>query len=176
MGLIFLTGMPGAGKTTVGNIVAHELQYSFVDLDEDIERRAGKSIPQIFSDDGESAFRDCESAALADACQIAEGVIALGAGALEREDNFKRVISCGTLVYLRAPMKKLVERNRSVSSRPLLAKTDSDEELRFRLRDLLRRRQERYLAARVIVDESLTESPAKTAEKILWELKHRATG
>src|SRR5512143_3726369 len=108
--------MPGVGKTTVGALLAGELKWRFVDLDEDIERRAGKTIPEIFAAEGETAFRDLESLALGEACDLAETVVALGAGALESDGNFDLVVSSGMLVYLRTDLDTLVERNQSILS------------------------------------------------------------
>lgn len=174
MDLIFLTGMPGAGKTTIASLLARELQCRFVDLDEEIQQRMGKLIPQIFTEEGEAPFRDCESSALADACQMTDVVVALGAGVLERDHNFERVIASGMLVYLRVGLDTLVERNHSVTSRPLLVNTETNEDLRVRLTELLARREQRYLAAPIILDEVRNQSARETAERVLWALSSHA--
>jgi len=162
--------MPGAGKTTVGSILAREMKIPFVDLDEEIQNRVGKSIRVIFSEEGEPKFRDYESAALVEVCKLKKGVIALGAGALEREENFTRVIAKGILVYLRANLPLLVERNRSAISRPLLGTSKTDDELFHRLVELRRRRRYRYQAARVVVDVFGNHSPQETAQRVLRAL------
>ena len=93
---IFLYGPPGSGKSTIGRIIARNLKLPFVDLDRVIETNAGMSIPQIMAQQGESAFRDLETKALREVYSplpegeglgVREKVIALGGGALLREEN-----------------------------------------------------------------------------------------
>jgi shikimate kinase len=176
VGLIFLTGMPGTGKTTVGAMLARELHWRFIDLDADIERRVGKTIPQIFAEEGETAFREYESSALDEACRLTEAVVALGAGALERDQNLDLVASSGMLVYLRTDMNTLVERCASAFSRPLLVGAETKEDLMTRLQSLLERREQRFLAAPIIVDGTPGQSAQETAEKVLWALSSHAAG
>jgi shikimate kinase len=174
VGLIFLTGMPGSGKTTVGALLAREMHYRFVDLDEDIERRAGKTIPRIFAEEGESSFREYESETLSQACRLTDAVVALGAGALERDENFKQVMAHGIVIYLRADLDTLIKRYRSLSSRPLLADVGNDDERRARLTALLERREAKYLAAQINVEEIPGQSAAELTSKILQALSSHA--
>jgi shikimate kinase len=102
MALIFLCGMPGAGKSTVGKLLAEMRGSPFLDLDLEIERFAGKSIPAIFQSEGEAHFRRLESLCLQDALSLSEGVIALGGGALESERNLELLKENGALVYLQS--------------------------------------------------------------------------
>ena len=84
---IFLYGPPGTGKSTVGKKLAGNLRLSFIDLDRTIETNTGMSIPQIMEQQGEAAFRDLESAALKNLLNEVESVVALGGGALLRDEN-----------------------------------------------------------------------------------------
>jgi len=109
---IVLTGFMGSGKSTIGPLLAAELGWTFIDLDSEIERRTGLSVPQIFSERGEAAFRKEETAALAAVLGRARTVIALGGGAPETLGN--RLLleqTPGTaIVYLAAPFATLAER------------------------------------------------------------------
>jgi shikimate kinase len=109
---IVLTGFMGAGKTTVGRLLAERLGWEFLDLDAHIEARAEARIPAIFSEHGEAHFRRLESSALANALARKQAVLALGGGALEQLTN--RLLleqTPGTLViYLDAPFPTLYDR------------------------------------------------------------------
>ena len=101
--MIFLTGAPASGKTTLGRRLAAALGVPFVDLDDEIVRKAGRTIPEIFTSDGESAFRDLESKALAEVGGAASGVVALGGGTLLRAENRAFCESRGMVFCLDAP-------------------------------------------------------------------------
>ncbi len=123
---IVLTGFMGAGKTTVGRRLAAQLGWEFVDLDTLIEQRTGLTVPQIFAEKGEPAFRRIESVALAVALGRKQIVLALGGGTPELLTN--RLLleqTPGTLtVYLHAPLEVLVSRclaQQDGSERPVLA-------------------------------------------------------
>lgn len=110
----------GAGKSTVGPLLAARLGVRFLDLDREIERKAGFSVRDIFEREGEAGFRARESAALRELAD-AEAVVALGGGALLRPANLDAVLAAGTLVWLDAPDDELLLRIGDTSSRPLLA-------------------------------------------------------
>lgn len=123
---IVLTGFMGSGKTTVGALLAEELGWKFFDLDHEIERREGRSVPQIFAESGERRFRQAEAAALVSLLGQRRVVIALGGGAPEELGN--RLLLEQTprtaVVYLAAPFEVLVERCRKqpgATERPILA-------------------------------------------------------
>ena len=152
MGLIFLTGMTGSGKTTVGEKLAERLGVPFVDADQEIERATGKTISDIFIEDGEGEFRDCEAVALSVAAELRDVVIALGAGALAADENYELVQDSGTLIYLRASLPILAKRLKHADNRPLLIKQKSAADLAQRLADMLKQPEARYLSADVVVD------------------------
>src|SRR5262245_18121973 len=98
MGHIFLYGPSGAGKSTVGEILANKLNLPFVDSDHIIEKIAGMSIPQIMEEQGETRLRDLESTALQQSVNAEEAVIALGGGALLRDENRALVENSGRVI------------------------------------------------------------------------------
>src|SRR5437870_1733616 len=108
---VFLIGYRGSGKTTVGRRLADRLWQPFVDADERIVRETGKSIREIFEQDGEEAFRDLESKVVRDLAQLSDHVVALGGGALGREENRRVLKEAGhKLIYLRCEPQELLRR------------------------------------------------------------------
>jgi 3-dehydroquinate synthase len=137
---IFLYGPPGTGKSTIGRAVAERLDLPFVDLDHAIETKAGMSIAQIMEQQGEETFRELETVALNDAVRAADKVIALGGGALLRDENRVMAENYGTVVLLMAELPTLLERlKEEPDQRPLLA-----GDVREKLTSLLDRRREHY--------------------------------
>ena len=141
MGNIFFVGLMGAGKTTVGRILAKSLDKVFYDTDYEIERRTGVRIPVIFEVEGEAGFRKREMAMIEELSQMPNIVLATGGGAVlmqENRDNLKRN---GTVIYLRANVHELWLRTRNDKNRPLLQNADprSSLEQLFAKRDPLYR-------------------------------------
>lgn len=116
---VVLVGAPGAGKTTVGHRVAHDLGVEFTDSDELIERRAGKSVAEIFIDDGEPTFREMEREEVARALSQPGGVLALGGGAILDEQT-RENLRGHNVVWLRVGISTATERVGMNASRPLL--------------------------------------------------------
>lgn len=117
---VFLTGFMGAGKSTVGRLLAELLQCSFVDLDEEIVRSQGRPIEQIFAVDGENYFRCCETAVLLDLPGLPPRVYATGGGIVLREENRQAMRRLGCIVYLKCSWPTLQERLLKSSGRPLV--------------------------------------------------------
>ena len=137
---IFLYGPPGSGKSTVGRLLAKKLELPFSDLDTLIEKQAGMPIPQIMGEQGETAFRDQESAALKRVAQGEAGVVALGGGALLRNENRTVAESAGRVACLSLTLEELLGRLPADDTRrPLLA-----GELPQKLAALLEKRREHY--------------------------------
>lgn len=108
---VALIGYRGSGKSAVGRKLANQLWQTFLDLDALIVKQAGKSIRDIFEQDGEPAFRDLETAALREAVQVPDHVLALGGGAVMREENRQILKSAGDkVIYLRCEAKVLLRR------------------------------------------------------------------
>ena len=109
-----LIGYRGSGKTTIGRRLADKLWHKFVDTDEMIVARAGMSIADIFEQQGEARFREIESEVIREACQLQEHVIALGGGALVREENRQAIKDAGhKLIYLKCEPRELFNRIKS---------------------------------------------------------------
>ena len=121
---VFLVGPPGAGKSTVGRHLAACLQATFFDLDEVVQERAGADIPWIFDVEGESGFRDRESAVVNDFASRDNVVIATGGGVVLRPENRTVMSSASTVVYLEASLSTLVNRTEGKIKRPLLVGKD----------------------------------------------------
>ena len=121
---VFLVGPPGAGKSTVGRHLAAHLQATFFDLDEVIQERAGADIPWIFDVEGESGFRDRESAVVKDFASRDNVVIATGGGVVLRPENRIVMSNASTVVYLEASLSTLVSRTEGKTKRPLLVGKD----------------------------------------------------
>jgi len=126
---VFLVGFMGSGKSSVGRLLARELGYRFVDLDEEIERRRGMTVAQIFETEGEGEFRRLEAAALRDAGAQREVVVATGGGTLTRWENRDFILHRGVMVWLDAPLPLMLERCRGGERRPLLGTPERMEEL-----------------------------------------------
>lgn len=112
---LLLVGMPGCGKTTVGRVLARVSGRPFVDLDDEVVRLAGKPIPEIFRRDGEEAFRELESRALANACTGSGQVIATGGGTVLRPENRAAMGRAGRVYWLRRDLALLPTAGRPLS-------------------------------------------------------------
>ena len=123
-GNLFLVGLPGAGKSTLGRQLARRLGKRFVDADFELEQRMGVSITTIFEIEGESGFRDREEMVLADLTLMSGVVLSTGGGAVLRPGNRERLRANGTVVYLHAEPTTLYGRIRHNRNRPLLRTTD----------------------------------------------------
>jgi len=145
---IVLVGMPGAGKSSVGRRLAKRLGLPFVDADEEIERAACMSIPEIFSRRGEAEFREGEKRVVARLLQSGPMVLATGGGAYMNEETRTSIAENGISVWLRADLNTLLRRVRKRADRPLLADGDPAQ----KLASLLRQRGETYALADVTVD------------------------
>jgi len=149
--LIFLTGMPGSGKSTTGKLLATKLGYAFIDLDHEIEKTKSKSIRHIFADEGEDAFRLFEHESLVKLIEEIKNntVISLGGGTVAFHNNLELVKKAGKLIYLEVKQPILTERLKNqTSNRPLFQATDP--ELKINL--LLALRERYYRQAHILVD------------------------
>jgi shikimate kinase len=118
--IIYLVGMPGAGKSVVGRELAGRLGVPFVDLDAEIERTVGRRITDIFAEDGEAAFRALEAEALVDAGSQDPAVVACGGGVVLEPANRVTLRATGVTVFLDVPLEDLRRRVRPASDRPLI--------------------------------------------------------
>ena len=165
---IFLIGMMGSGKTTIGKILAEHLEWNFDDSDHEIEDATGKSIVSIFSEKGEDYFRHLESDQLIKTARKKESVTACGGGIILNKRNRTLMRKSGTVVFLEVPLEILTSRLQEVSDRPLLEHPNGNES---RLATIWLEREKLYRqTAHITIDASL--SPQSCANKILKELKH----
>jgi shikimate kinase len=168
---IYLVGMMGAGKTTVGRLLARRLKLRFIDSDHEVEARCGVKIPVIFEIEGEPGFRARESHAIAELCALDGIVLATGGGAVLARSNREELAARGTVVYLRAKPEDLYERVRHDRNRPLLATADPLE----RLRALYAERDPLYLEIADIVIDTGAQSVQVLARTLLGKLQERWT-
>jgi shikimate kinase len=148
-GSVFLVGLMGAGKTSVGRTLAKRLRRAFYDMDQEIERSTGVKIPLIFEIEGEAGFRARESKVLAELVQRKDIVLATGGGAVLSEPNRRLLAEHGTVIYLRAAPRDLWQRTRHDRNRPLL---QTDDPL-AKLQELFEQRDPLYREiADVVVD------------------------
>ncbi len=117
---IYLVGMMGAGKTSIGRLLSKRSRRRFYDSDHVIEERTGVTIPTIFDLEGEQSFRDREEAVIAELARLSNIVLATGGGAVLRENNRQALCSSGIIVYLRGSVEDLWRRTRKDKNRPLL--------------------------------------------------------
>ncbi|MBK1988436.1 shikimate kinase [Sphaerospermopsis aphanizomenoides BCCUSP55] len=159
---LYLIGMMGVGKTTVGRLLAQQLGYGFIDTDDVIVKAAGKSINEIFTTEGEAAFRQLESDVLGQVCAYTKLVIATGGGIILRQENWG-YLRHGLIVWLDASVEILLNRLAEDDTRPLLQ--DSDPE--GKLLSLLQQRQPLYSQADLHITITPSETPEQIATRIL---------
>jgi shikimate kinase len=161
--IVYLVGMPGAGKSVVGRELAGRLGVPFIDLDREIEREAGMSVAQIFERDGEAGFRALEAQMLVKAGTNDPAVVACGGGVVLEQANRIALRNMGIAVYLDVPLAQLEGRVRPAADRPLIRETGD-------LAKLLAARGPLYREfAAHVVDGSA--SPADVADAIVEELR-----
>lgn len=159
--MIFLVGMMGSGKTTLGRRLAKECKQDFVDLDREIERRNGVSVATIFEIEGEGGFRQRESQLLAEIAQADGLIVATGGGIVLNPLNRARLLATPGVVYLHATASLLHARTRNDRSRPLLQVADP----LARIRQLVEQRDPLYREVADIVIEAGRE-PGTVVEEI----------
>ncbi|MBN1192306.1 MAG: 3-dehydroquinate synthase [Coriobacteriia bacterium] len=166
MSHLFLTGFMGAGKSSVGRLVAARLGRPFVDLDEEIERREGSTVPEIFRTRGEDGFREAEHAALEEIVGGDPAVVATGGGVVLRDDNQALLKRHGTVVYLSVTPEEAMARVGEVGDRPLLA----DGGLAA-ARSILGTRMSLYAATADHVVDTIGRAEADVAEAVIGVLR-----
>ncbi|OGA41289.1 MAG: shikimate kinase [Betaproteobacteria bacterium RIFCSPLOWO2_12_FULL_68_19] len=168
-GNIYLVGMMGAGKTTVGRLLARRLKLRFIDSDRELERRCGVKIPLIFDIEGEAGFRAREAQVLAELTALDGVVLGTGGGVVLSEDNRRRLAARGTVVYLRATPEDLYERVRHDRNRPLLATADP----LARLRELHAERDPLYRDVADLVVDTGKQTVLALARELIDKLGER---
>ncbi len=158
--------MMGAGKSTVGRVLARRLKWRFIDSDHEIERRCGVKIPVIFEIEGEAGFRARETQIIAELTALEGVVLATGGGVVLSEVNRRHLGAQGTVVYLWARPEHLFERVRQDKNRPLLATADP----MTRLQELYTERDPLYRSVADLVIETGTQSVQALTRDLLERL------
>lgn len=171
---IYLTGFMGAGKSTVGKLIARRLKMNFLETDRLIEKKAGLPISGIFKKMGEKKFRRMEEEIIRKISAKGPGVIALGGGSLLSAANRRMLSSTGIMIYLKCSPAILAKRLAGSVNRPLLKKTGG-EKLSAGVKKLLRRRLPYYKDSDILVDSG-TGSPAETAGAAIAAIKDKLPG
>jgi shikimate kinase len=164
--IVYLVGMPGAGKSVVGEELAGRLGVPFVDLDTEIEREAGRPVAEIFREEGEAAFRALEAAALVKASTEDPSVVACGGGVVLEPANRITLRNTGVAVYLDVPLEELRRRVEPAADRPLIRREGDLERLLASRGPLYRE-----FAAHVVDG---TGAPGEVADAIVEELRWSA--
>jgi shikimate kinase/3-dehydroquinate synthase len=165
-GNVFLVGMMGAGKTTVGKLLAHFLDKTFFDSDREIQKRTGVNIPLIFEIEGEAGFRKRETEMLTELLKNENIVLATGGGAVLCIENREMLKRGGTVIYLRATVDDLWRRTRQDKNRPLLQTSDP----RRKLAELYAQRDPLYRETAHIIVESGRRSARHLAQLLAQQL------
>ena len=166
---IFLIGPMGAGKTTIGKLLAQELKLDFYDSDREIESRTGADIAWIFDMEGEEGFRKREAKVIEELSTRSKIVLATGGGVVLLEQNRRFLHSRGTVIYLMTTINQQLERTLRNQKRPLLQNIDDPE---TKLRDLMKEREPLY---REIADYMVMTS-RRNAKAVCNELTQHILG
>jgi shikimate kinase len=153
-GNLILVGLMGSGKTTLGRALAKHMGKAFVDSDEEIQQRTGVTIPHIFDIEGETGFRQRETAAIRDLVERDDMVLATGGGAVLAEQSRELMQQNGIVIYLKASVQDLWQRTRYDRNRPLLQTADPHA----KLTELFQQRDPLYLQVADIVMQSGKQS------------------
>ena len=160
---IYLIGMMGSGKSTVGKTLSEKMHKPFVDLDSEIEKAAGKSISEIFDIDGEEQFRKMETKQLK---QYSESIVACGGGIVLKDENREFINENGIAILLLATMGELTQRLSNSGNRPLLANDNTEEALT----KLWMERQIDYLDTANFTIETDGKNPEQLTQEILVQI------
>lgn len=171
-GNIYLVGLMGAGKTSVGRYLAKHLGKTFYDCDHEIERRTGVKIPVIFEIEGEAGFRARESAVLGELTKLENIVLATGGGAVIRAENRDHLAHSGTVVYLRAAPADLWRRTRNDRNRPLLQTADP----LAKLEQLFTERDPLYREVATVIEDTGSQSVRNLAHRLEQRLAEHFRG
>jgi len=162
---VVLVGFMGSGKSAVGRVLARRLGYRFEDMDRRIEERSGRTIAEIFRDEGEEAFRRLEHLEALAVARLNDRVVAAGGGAFAQPET-RAILQAGALtVWLRCDLERILSRVPADGSRPLAGNRDI-------MRALLAQREPSYRMADVVVDAS-AGSPREVAERIVGLIEGR---
>ncbi len=168
-GRIFLIGPMGAGKTTIGKMLADELRLDFKDADSEIESRSGVDIPWIFDMEGEEGFRTREASMLSELSELDSTVISTGGGAVNLKENRNLMAGRGLVIYLHTPVAEQLRRTGRDRNRPMLQGDDAQrEEI---LRSLMEHREPLYREIADVEANTAGRSPRSVVQELTKKLR-----
>lgn len=172
--IVYLTGFMGAGKSTIGPILANTIAWNACDLDVLIEKKTGKKIKQIFEDYGEKHFRLIETEILKEVSKQNQLVVSLGGGTMANEKNLNILKETGFIVYLKASVDSFYKRLKNKRDRPQLKINELEdftkEDMIQRINELISTREKYYMQADIIISTD-NSSIGKTVDAIVKQLK-----
>jgi shikimate kinase len=169
---ICLSGMMGAGKTTVAEVLGRRLGRAFVDTDREIERWTGRSVARIFAEGGETAFRDLERQVVVEVARVPDLVVALGGGTVLRDDTVADLMLSGVIVHLDVPVNLLAERLAPQREhRPLLRPGPDAPPLHEVVEEVLAARRKRYAEVADLVVDAAGEPEAIADVILAWAME-----
>ncbi len=166
---IFLIGLMGTGKTTVGRQLSRKLKMDFFDSDRVIEERTGVDIPLIFEKEGEAGFRKREMEVIDELTQKNNCILATGGGSILLAENRAHLINRGTVFYLKSNLKTLIERTGKDKNRPLL---HADEPVETILNRLLEQREPLYMETADHVIDTANNSIHRVIQAIIKHINN----
>lgn len=176
---IFLCGFMGTGKSTIGRALAEMTGYSFIDLDEAIEKEVGRSVREIFEREGESFFRKKERQNVINFLDKTELVLALGGGSLQNSSVTGRVKNNSLLVFIECPFSVILRRIKGDEKRPLLLNSEGSQKEFEALKNELKKRYENrlplYNQAHIIIDSSAFTNPEEAASYLYQRIEEYGT-
>ncbi len=164
---IALIGYRGTGKTTVARFLAIRLGYDWVDADVEVELQAGKSIAEIFAESGEEAFRNLEAEVVAKLCQREQTVVALGGGAILREENRKCLARCSQVVWLKASAEVIAGRLLGDPTTSTRRPNLTNQGGRTEIDELLSQREPIYRTCATLEVDTDDRTPSEIVDKIV---------
>jgi shikimate kinase len=156
----------GVGKTTIGEILAKKLDYDFIDMDAEIEKREGATISEIFRIQGEQRFRKIESRLVEDLSQNDKIVIACGGGTITNLDNAETISKTSRMVYLTASIKEIIKRTNQDNNRPLL-QVQNPYDIAL---ELIKKRKPVYSKYAEITIDTTGKTPDEVVEMVMEAL------
>lgn len=164
---LFLVGPMGAGKSTIGRMLAKELRLPFKDSDKEIEERTGANIPWIFDVEGEAGFRERERAMIAELSELEGAVVATGGGVILRPDNRAALRQGGRVIYLHTTVEQQVNRTAKDRNRPLL-RTPNPAQI---LRELMAIRDPLYREIADVIIDTDERPPRQVVQEVIDRLR-----
>tara|TARA_Y100000748_G_scaffold201308_1_gene168641 strand:+ start:333 stop:860 length:528 start_codon:yes stop_codon:yes gene_type:complete len=164
---IFLVGLMGSGKTTIGKIIAKKLNYKFIDSDALIEEKTGVKVPLIFEYEGEAGFRKRETKILSEIIKMNSIVLATGGGIILSKTNRKLLSRSSVVIYLNATIKELVKRLATDKNRPLIQNVDKEK----KLKELIEQRGKLYESIADYIIQTKEKRASDIANEIILNLR-----